>query len=369
MTRTEACLALNLLPGIGPVRVRRLVDAFGSPEAILRIAPPELQRVEGIGPELARIISTWESRIDLSRELRRITEIGAHIITPHDETWPEPLRHVYDAPLLLYVHGKIEARDRHAIAIVGSRRASHYGIQSARKISFQLAHSGITVLSGLALGIDAAAHEGALAAKGRTIGVIGSGLGKFYPSENAVLAQRIAAGSGAVVSEFPVDANPDRQSFPLRNRIVAGWSQGVLCVEAPGRSGSLITCQQATDYGRPVYAVPGNIDRPGSLGCNRLIQEGAKLVVDGNDILSDLEWLIPPAQQQELALAPQKPATVLSAEETKLYQALSTDEVNFDDLVTRTGLPASTVTVTLMKLEIKKMAKQLPGRFFVRLLG
>jgi len=369
MTRTEAYLALNLLPLIGPVRVRRLLQVFGTPESVLRARRGQIEVIDGFGPELAETLSQWEQKVDLGRELRRIHEIGASLVTIEDASYPRTLRDVYDPPLLLYVWGELLDRDSHAIGVVGSRRATHYGTQAARRLSFQLAHAGLTVLSGMALGIDTAAHEGALAARGRTVAVIGSGLGQLYPPENKVLAERIASGHGAVVTEFPVDYPPDKQSFPLRNRIVAAWGQGLLVVEAPARSGALITVNQAGDYGRPVYAVPGPIDRPTSQGCNRLIQNGARLVMSADDILEDLEWLIPPEKQKALAEEPQRPRAELTADEETVYHALGSDETQFDVLADRTGLPAATVTVALMKLELKKLVKQLPGRHFVRLVG
>jgi DNA processing protein len=274
MTRTEAYLALNLLPKIGPVRVRRLLEVFGSPERILTAKSREILDVEGFGVDLAETVAGWESRIDLSRELRRIKEEGLSLITLEDALYPKLLKRIYDPPTVLYVRGQLTERDQNALAIVGSRHTTQYGLATSKKIAFQLAYAGYTVISGLARGIDTAAHEGALASKGRTVAVIGAGLGKLYPPENAALAERIAQ-QGAVVSEFPVDYPPDRQSFPLRNRIVSGWSCGVIVTEAPSRSGALITAQQAAEQGRTVYAVPGNIVRPSSHGCNRLIQEGA----------------------------------------------------------------------------------------------
>lgn len=370
MTRRDAYLALNLLPGIGPVRVRRLLEAFGSPEEALRATPDALRRVEGFGPELAATVSGWESRVDLTRELRRIAEMKAAIITQEDEAYPEPLRQVYDRPMLLYVWGSLQPRDARAIAVVGSRRATHYGVQCARKLSFQLAHNGLTVLSGLALGIDTAAHEGAVAAQGRTVAVLGSGFAQLYPPSNKALAEKIADGHGAVVTEFPIDYNPDKQSFPLRNRIVAGWSQGVLVVEAPARSGALITVNQAADYGRSLYAVPGPIDRPTSAGCNNLIKNGARLVTSAEDILEDLAWLIPPSQQEKAAAAEFAPVSpALEGDEKTIFATLGHDERQFDDLVASSGLAASAATVALMKLEIKKLVKQLPGRYFTRLTG
>ena len=272
MTERESYLAFNLLPGIGPIRVRRLLDVFGTPQAVLAADRNNLLKVDGIGEDTANRIVRWESAIDLKREKRRIREEGLKLAIPSDEHYPTSLKNTHDPPLALYVKGKLLPSDRHAVAIVGSRRTTHYGIECARKFGFQLAHAGLTVVSGLARGIDTAAHEGALAAHGRTIAVLGSGLGKLYPPENQVLADRIAE-SGAVVSEFPIDFPGDKQSFPLRNRIVAGWCFGVLVVEAPTRSGALITANQAAEIGRSVYAIPGPIDRPTSQGTNRLIQD------------------------------------------------------------------------------------------------
>jgi len=366
MTRREGYLTLNLVTGIGPVRVRRLLQYFGAPEEALHAGRDELMRVEGFGPELAQRVVDWESQVDLGRELRRIAEVEATVLTQEDADYPATLREVFDAPIVLYVWGRLDPRDNTGIAVVGSRRATHYGVQCARRLSFQLAQCGVTVLSGLALGIDTAAHEGALAAGGRTIGVLGSGLGKFWPPENRVLARRMADGHGAVVTEFPVDYNPDKQSFPLRNRIVAGWSQGVLCVEAPGRSGSLITVNQAADYGRPIFAVPGPIDRPTSDGCNTLIQNGARLVMAARDILDDFGWLLPPEPAGRPADEAPPVSISLQGDEATVYQTLGHDEWPFDALVATSGLTAATVTVALMKLEMKKLVRQLPGRQFTR---
>ena len=204
MTDTEALLVLNMLPKIGPVRVRRLMELCGTPAAVLQASSSTLQQVSGIGTETAGIIRAWESHADLQAELGRVRDMDLTILTPEDPAWPEGLREIHDPPILLYVWGRVEPRDKSAIGVVGSRRATTYGLTHARKFAFQLAHAGVTVLSGLARGIDTAAHEGAVAAKGRTIAVIGSGLGRLYPPENHALAQRIADGHGAVVSEFPI---------------------------------------------------------------------------------------------------------------------------------------------------------------------
>ncbi len=377
MTDVEALIVLNMLPKIGPVRVRRLVEACGSPAAVLSAGVDTLRKVEGIGQETASLLRRWEESADLSGELERIREMGVSVVTPLDELYPAPLREIHDPPLLLYVQGKLETRDRLAVGVVGSRRATAYGLTAARKLSFQLAHAGVTVLSGLARGIDTAAHEGAVAAKGRTIGVIGSGLARLYPPENAALAARIADGHGAVVSEFPILTEPDKQTFPQRNRIVSGWSSGILVVEAPAWSGALITANNAADQGRSVYAVPGPIDRASSLGCNKLIQNGARLVLDAGDILEDLNLLLPrepelalggDATGQEPAAGVEKagPRADLSPAERGVWEVLAGEEMSLDDLIITSGLPASEVAVALMRLEIRRLIRQLPGRRYVK---
>src|SRR5882762_6980675 len=290
MNATEACIALNMLPTVGPVRLRKLLEVFREPQQVLVAKRSELRKVEGIGNEVADQISTWESTVDLAAELERVRDFGATVITQESPSYPRPLREIHAPRIVLYVWGELQERDHHAIGVIGARRTTHYGMESAKKLAYQLAYAGLTVVSGLARGIDTAAHQGALAAKGRTVAVIGSGLAKLYPPENTGLAEKIAA-SGAVISEFPMTFPPSPQTFPYRNRIVAGWGSGVLVVEAGLTSGALITANQALDHGRLVYAVPGQIDRPTSAGSNRLIQQGAKLITSAGDILDDLQIL------------------------------------------------------------------------------
>lgn len=368
MTDAEALIALNMLPKIGPVRVRRLVEACGSPAAVLRATAEALRRVEGIGPEAVAVLRHWEETVDLGAELERVREMGVSVVTALDELYPGPLREIHDPPLVLYVQGKLEARDRMAVGVVGSRRATSYGLTAARKLSFQLAHAGVTVLSGLARGIDTAAHEGAVAAKGRTVAVIGSGLARLYPPENAALAGRIADGHGAVVSEFPLLTEPDKQTFPQRNRIVSGWSSGILVVEAPAWSGALITANNAADQGRSVYAVPGPIDKASSLGCNKLIQNGARLVLDASDILDDLNLLLPRTADQTPEARALSPAVrlELTPGEQAVWDVLGAEERQLDEIIGQSGLPASEVAVALMRLEIRRLIKQLPGRRYVQ---
>src|SRR3989454_9644296 len=293
MNATEACIVLNMLPTVGPVRLRKLLEVFKEPQQILAAKRGELRKVEGIGNEVAEQISTWDSTVDLAAELGRVRELGAAVITQRSPSYPKSLREIHAPPIVLYVWGELEERDHHAIGIIGARRTTHYGMESAKKLAYQLAYAGLTVISGLARGIDTAAHQGALAAKGRTIAVIGAGLAKLYPPENAALADRIRSGNGAIVSEFSMDIEPDRQTFPMRNRIIAGWSHGILVVEAGLNSGALITAAQALEQGRAVYAVPGHINAPSAIGSDPLIQQGAQLVLDADDILDDLPIPLP----------------------------------------------------------------------------
>ncbi|MFK5923570.1 MAG: DNA-processing protein DprA [Verrucomicrobiota bacterium] len=376
MTSTDAYLALTLLPGIGPIRVQRLLKRFKQPQDILTASARDLTSVSGFGSEMANLITHWQDHIDLAEEHRRIADHGIDLITLDSEDYPPSLREIHDPPFLLFVKGKLLETDRHAVAVVGARRCTHYGTEAARKISFQLAYSGLTIISGLARGIDTAAHEAALAAKGRTIAVLGSGIGNIYPPENAALAEKIAQ-SGAVISEFPVLYVPDKQSFPLRNRIVSGMSFGILVAEAPARSGSLITANQALDQGRNVYAVPGPIDRPTSVGCNRLIQQGATLVTDANDILEEREMLFPVENNAGNAstgslFSDETESHSLTAKlddtEKTVYEALESSETQIDIITQRTKLPSATVSATLLRLEMKRLVKQLPGKQFVKLI-
>lgn len=387
MTPKEAYLALNLLPRIGPIRVRRLLEHFETPQAILAAKRRELVAVPGIGEDMAEQIGDWENRIDLAEEQRRIAAHGISLVTLDDANYPEALRTIHDPPFLLYMKGTLLPGDAAAIGVVGSRRTTHYGKEQAKKLSFQLARAGFCIISGLARGIDTAAHEAALAAKGRTIAVLGSGIGNVYPPENQSLADRISE-SGAVLSEFPVLYVPDKQSFPLRNRIVAGMSQGLLVVEAPVRSGSLITANQALEQGRTIFAVPGPIDRPTSEGCHRLIQQGATLVCGAQDVIDELgmeinslalefepDSLFSPRSESRVDSAPDSPAASLekpkrqielSEIERLILAELDRGNATIDSLSEVTGSPAGKVGATLLQLELKSLVKQLPGKYFTK---
>lgn len=364
MTTQEAIVALNMLPKIGPIRVRRLLEALGDPAAILGAPKDRLMRVNGVGEDSADIIRTWQDRADPVAEIREATERGLSIVTQDDADYPAPLRDAYDPPLLFYVWGKLEPRDRHAVSIVGSRRTTLYGTQTTKKLSFQLAQAGFTIISGLARGIDTAAHEAAVAANGRTIAVVGSGLAQLYPPENLALAEKIASGFGAVVSEFPLHTAPDKQTFPMRNRIVAAWARAVLVTECPAWSGSLITANLASEYGKPIFAVPGPIDKPTSAGCNQLIRDGATLVAGVSHILDDLGEL--PFARQPSAAEPAAEIPELPEEEAAVFAAVTADESPVDLIIERSRLPAHVVTANLMKLEMRRLVRAFPGFRYAR---
>jgi len=366
MDSREALVALNMIEGVGPVRARLLLEHFGEAPKILTASKTELLRVRNIGEETAEAIATWERSIDLAAELKRLADFGCHVLISSDADYPSLLREIYDPPLVLYVKGTLTAKDKNSVALVGSRQTTHYGIETARKLSYQLAYIGVTVVSGGARGIDTAAHQGALSAKGRTLCVLGTGINIVYPAENQELFERIAT-SGAVMTQFPFNRPGDRQSFAIRNRIVAGMTLGTVVVEADLHSGALITSNFATEYGRQVFAVPGRIDSPRSKGCHDLIKKGAKLCEGAEDILSEFEYLFPssnrPPSPGETGTLP---ALELSGHEQKVFDALDGEERSIDEVIRNSGLPSSAVSVALLGLEMKRVIRQLPGKLFVK---
>jgi DNA processing protein len=362
----EALVALNMIEHVGPVRLRQLLQHFRDPTSVLGASRDSLQRVPGIGADTADAIARWQETIDLGTELRRIAEFGCHVLVPTDERYPEWLRQIYDPPIVLYVKGELTARDKNSVAIVGSRRTTPYGLETARRLAYQLAYLGVTVVSGGARGIDTAAHQGALRGKGRTLAVLGNGINLVFPPENGELFERIT-GQGAVLTQFPFNRRADKQSFPIRNRIVAGMTLGTVVVEANLASGALITANMAIDNGRQVFAVPGRIDSPQSKGCHELIKKGAKLCEGPEDILTEFEYLFP--QRNRPALPAESgvlPALELSDSETAVFNAVGDTQRSVDDIIHQSGLPASAVAVALLNLEMKRLLRQLPGRMFVR---
>ena len=362
MTESEAYFIVNLVSGIGPVRARRLRERFGSLDRALVAREADLRSVEGIGPELSKTLAAWKTSTNVEKERTWAGELGLTLLTPADAAYPPALKEIYDPPLVLYVKGKIPETWPRGVAVVGSRETSHYGLETAKKLGYQLAYAGVPVISGLARGIDTSAHLGALAAKGATWAVLGCGLDQMYPPENDALAARIVESGGCLISELPLGTSPDKRTFPMRNRIVSGLSFGVLVVEAGRQSGALITARQALDQGRQVFAVPGRIDNPQAQGCHQLIKDGAKLVEGVEDILAELEFLIP----RESVATPRPLPANLTADEEKVYAAIELDETPIDVITQATGLPSGTVSSTLLRLEMKKLVRQLPGKVFVR---
>ena len=366
MEPREALVALNLIEHVGPVRVRQLLEHFGDAPSILRASKSQLLQVRGIGEDTAESIARWEGSVNLGAELKRIEEYGCRVVTQADPEYPQLLREIYDPPVVLYVKGDLSAKDKNSVALVGSRMTTHYGIEVARRLAYQLAYLGVTVVSGGARGIDTAAHQGALSGKGRTVAVLGTGINLVAPPENAKLFEQIA-GSGALVTQFPFNRPADKQSFPIRNRIVAGMTLGTVVVEANLSSGALITANFANEYGRQVFAVPGRIDSPRSKGCHDLIKKGAKLCEGVEDILSEFEYLFPASNRPPTASATGVlPALELGENEQKVYGHLSNEDVGIDDVIRKCGLPSSAVSVALLSLEMKRLVRQLPGKRFVR---
>src|SRR5580692_9023024 len=367
MDSREAFIALNMIEHVGPVRARLLLEHFGEAPKILAASKSKLLTVRNIGEDTATAIANWEKTVDLAGELKRISDFKCHVLIQSDEAYPPLLREIYDPPLVLYVKGELTAKDKNAVAMVGSRQTTHYGIETARKLAYQLAYVGVTVVSGGARGIDTAAHQGALSGKGRTVAVLGTGINLVAPPENAELFERIAA-NGAVMTQFPFNRPADKQSFPIRNRIVAGMTLGTVVVEANLTSGALITANMAVEQGRQVFAVPGRIDSPRSKGCHELIKKGAKLCEGAEDILSEFEYLFPAANRPPgVSETGVLPALELNENEQKIFAAVRLeDETSIDEVIRASGLPSSTVNVALFSLEMKRLVKQLPGKLFVR---
>ncbi len=351
-------LALRLVRGVGNVTYRELLERFGSPQAVFAASSAALTEA-GIHAEVARAITTFDQWHTADAELKKITHIGVRLVTQADQEYPVNLTHLHDPPPFLYVRGSFVPEDRVAIAIVGSRFASVYGKGVARDLARGLAEKGVTIISGLARGIDAEAHRAALAAGGRTLAVLGSGLDIIYPSEHRPLATEIPA-NGAVISEFSLGSKPDAVHFPYRNRVISGLALGTVVVEAAENSGSLITARSALEQNREVFAVPGLITSLRSRGPHQLIKDGAKLVEGIDDILSE----IAPALAPPRSPSPAAPAVTLEPHEALLAGLFESDSLHVDTLIARSGLSAARVLEVLLGLELKGVVTQLPGTYF-----
>lgn len=348
---------LKSVPQVGNVTFLRLLAHFGSPEAALKAAPDELSRVKGITAAAATAIASHDYRDAARAECERLSRSGAGIIDILSKRYPRLLMEIADPPPYLYLMGELSGSET-AVAVVGSRRASQYGLGVATRLGRDLAAQGVTVVSGMARGIDTAAHWGAVKAGGRSIAVLGCGIDVVYPPENGAL-HRALADSGAIVSEFPMGTAPLSENFPRRNRIISALSRGVVVVEAGEASGSLITARFALEQGREVFAVPGNVNMSGSRGANALIKEGAKLVERVEDILEELS--IEPRATGPL---PKPPAFQLTPQEAELYALICQGALQIDEIIAQSALTAGEVSATLLRLEMKGAITQLPGKRF-----
>ena len=361
-------IALKSIAGVGNITFPALVDRFGSLPAIFAAPVSKLNEIPGISKNIAAGIVGFNDWGKVKAELELIDKNEIKIITYQDELYPAKLMNIYDRPPFLYVRGNLNKNDIN-IAVVGSRLASIYGKYTTEKISRELALKGLTIVSGMARGIDSVAHRGALTAHGRTIAVLGSGLDVIYPPENKKLFTDIIQ-NGAVISEFPPGTPPLSANFPTRNRIISGMSYGVVIVEAGEKSGSLITARLALEQGREVFAVPGSIDSAGSRGTNKLIKQGAKLIENIDDILEEIFpqfdgtiVLKPPSVSNSEVIAA-KPAEILSTVDQKIISYISGSRVHIDDLISSTGLSSADILGALTTLELKGIIQQHPGKFF-----
>jgi len=366
MKERQAWIALNMVSGVGPLSFHALIQHFGSALRALSSTEQELQSVGGIGPKTARAILSFPAEKSAKQEEERARSLGIQILIYPDRNYPASLAEIPSSPPVLYVKGELKDEDRSAIAIVGSRRSTGYGRGVADELAFDLANAGLTIVSGMALGIDTAVHRGALRAKGRTVAVWGSALDIPYPPQNWELAEKIPQ-SGALLSEFPLGTAPLAGNFPRRNRIISGLSLGVVVVEADERSGALITADFAGDQGREVFAVPGSIYLKGSRGCHRLIQTGAKLVESAEDIWGELSLSGRLPTRPTNRNAPKTQGQfLLEGEEALLYEMLSDRPLHIDDLIVQSRIPAGRVASLLMNLEIKGYCRQERGKHFQR---
>lgn len=362
--------------GVGPILFKRLLDYFGDIEHIFNASMSALCKIEGIGTKTAERIFASRNDFDADKELILADKLGACVIHLQDERYPPALKALYDPPPVIYVKGNLFRGDNLAMAIVGSRQCTHYGTEQANRFSHLLASAGFTIVSGLARGIDSAAHRGALAANGRTIAVQGCGLANVFPPENNKLFEQICE-NGAVISELPLTYEPLSENFPGRNRIIAGLSMGVLVVEATCRSGALISAQAALDNDREVMAIPGRIDSPSSSGCHKLLKQGARLVENIEDIMDALghvgqglkEYADIAAGQAELAAQKTLFDTsrlTLSPEENAILKHLNSEPVHVEELIQLTGIGAGKVQSAVISLQLKGLTKQLPGNMIVK---
>ncbi|MBQ4479387.1 MAG: DNA-processing protein DprA [Victivallales bacterium] len=370
MERREAYIAMNLLPEIGPARLRILLEHFPDPRHALGAPVEKLQSIPRLGQRGAQILHDWERHCSLVQEIRRAEQSGVYLVTWEDSPYPAILKEIHDPPICLYVRGDLSAlqNSSQTLAMVGSRFTTAYGESIAQSLASSAAQQGWIVVSGLARGIDTVCHRSVVAAGGRTIAVLGSGLDRLYPPENVELCRSIVQHHGAVISEFPLGTSPDRQNFPQRNRIISGLSRGTLVIQASLKSGSLITAALASEQGRTVFAVPGRVDSPHMQGCHALLKDGARLVESFQDVLEEFSMLPSLAdtrrrrEESEHESMQRNTPIPLPLLEYRLWEAIGTAEIGIDDLVAELQMPVSAILGALLSLEIKQLIHQLPGK-------
>ncbi len=357
---------LAMVSGVGPRIRQTLLERFGTPEAVLAAAPSQLRDVQGIGPKLTERIVAARAEIDAEGIIALCREHGIGLLTERDAAYPRMLREIPDPPGVLFFRGELKPQDDLAIAIVGTRHGSRYGIEQAERLAASLARAGLTIVSGLARGIDAAAHRGALSAGGRTLAVLASGLTSIYPPEHAALAEEIAA-HGALLTEAPPGAAPHAGTFPQRNRIISGLTLGTIVVEAPEQSGALITARHAAEQNREVFAVPGRVDNRASRGCHRLIRDGAKLVESADDVLEELGPLVAAVPRDDGQVIHHPAELSLNEIEQQVLQAIHSEPTLIDQIVGDTGLAVPQVLATLSVLETRRLIRRTSGASVMRL--
>ncbi len=356
-------LALHLVPGLGNMAFKKLLDRFGDPAEVFRAKPADLAQVEGLRKQVAQRIAQREFSLDPHNVLRDLDKHGARMVIFSDSTYPEPLREIHDPPMVLYIKGLAIPGKTTFVAIVGSRNSTPYGVKTAENLAQGLARRGLGIVSGLARGIDSAAHWGCIEGRGFSVGVLGTGIDAVYPPSNKKLFDAMVE-KGAVITEFPLKTPPEPKNFPIRNRLISGLSRGVIVVEATMKSGSLITASVALEQGREVFAVPGSVHSFKSTGCHFLIKQGAKLVENADDVLDELGLNYTYAAKRDSYTEPALPP--LEDKEKKVYDLIGDYPVHIDDIVREGNLEPGTASAVLMRMELKGIVRQLPGKLFVR---
>ncbi len=360
----EQLINLSAIAGVGATRIRALVAHFKSTEDIFDASIKQLLSVDGVDIKTAKSIKAYSDFDYGTLQIHKANQEGVEVIDFWDERYPENLKKIYDPPAFIFLKGTLSKQDKYAISIVGTRLPSSYGKLVAEKVAKELAQKGLVIVSGLARGIDTISHCGALQSGGRTIAVLGSGLDHIYPGENKNLAEKIIE-QGVLISEFPMGTKPDAVNFPRRNRIISGLALGTVVVEAGLKSGALLTANYALEQNRDIFAVPGNINSPKSIGTNQIIKDGAKLVTSANDVLIELESQLKYFLKEDKTKAKKLPED-LSELEKALLNKLSNEPIHIDKLANVIGKSTAETLSALLPLEFKDLVKQLPGKLFVR---